>query len=69
MTINKLIIVYLALLNIITIIITIVDKHNAKRGKSRISEDFLMTIGLLGGAFSEYIIMKIIAIKPNTKNL
>lgn len=52
-------IIYLITVNVIAMIITIIDKANAKRSKRRVSEDFLMTIGLLGGAFFEYITMKI----------
>ncbi len=67
MTINKLIIIYLVFINVFSIIVSIIDKHNAKHGKKRISEDFLMTTGLLGGALCEYITMKIIHHKTKHK--
>ncbi len=62
----KLILIYFALISIFAIIITIIDKRNAIKGKRRISEDFLLTTGLIGGAFSEYITMK--AIHHKTKH-
>ena len=64
---NKLIIIYFILISIFTAIITTIDKQNAKNGKRRVSEDFLLTIGLIGGALSEYITMKIIHHKTKHK--
>ncbi|GFI71699.1 hypothetical protein IMSAG250_00906 [Clostridiales bacterium] len=57
---NKLIIAYLALISILAAVITIIDKINAKTDSRRIPEDFLLTLGLLGGSLSEYITMKLI---------
>ncbi len=57
---NKLIIAYLALISILAAVITIIDKINAKTDNRRIPEDFLLTLGLLGGSLSEYITMKLI---------
>ncbi len=57
---NKLIIAYLALISILAAVITIIDKINAKTNSRRIPEDFLLTLGLLGGSLSEYITMKLI---------
>ena len=62
----NLILIYFALISIFAIIITITDKRNAIKGKRRISEDFLLTIGLIGGALAEYITMK--AIHHKTKH-
>lgn len=67
MTLSKLIIIYLIAINLFSSIISIVDKHNAKHGKRRISEDFLMTVGLIGGALFEFITMKIIHHKTKHK--
>lgn len=67
MTITKLLIIYLVAINIFASIISIIDKHNAKHGKRRISEDFLMTTGLLGGALLEFITMKTIHHKTKHK--
>ncbi|MDE6659015.1 MAG: DUF1294 domain-containing protein [Eubacterium sp.] len=58
-TIN-LILAYLAFISLLTAIITIIDKINAKNGDRRIPEDFLLTLALLGGSIAEYIIMKLI---------
>lgn len=60
MEIIKLIFVYLAFISITTIVITIIDKINAKQGNRRIPEDFLLTLALLGGSIAEYFTMKII---------
>ena len=57
---NKPIIAYLALISILAAVITIIDKINAKTDSRRIPEDFLLTLGLLGGSLSEYITMKLI---------
>lgn len=64
---NKLIIAYLALTSVLAAIVTIIDKINAKTGGRRVPEDFLLTIGLLGGSASEYIIMKLIRHKTRHK--
>ncbi|MBQ7595200.1 MAG: DUF1294 domain-containing protein [Clostridia bacterium] len=52
--------IYLAIISIITVIITIYDKSAAKRNKRRVSEASLMLLGLAGGALAELITMKII---------
>ncbi|MDE6752315.1 MAG: DUF1294 domain-containing protein [Eubacterium sp.] len=57
---NKLSIAYLAFISILAAVITIIDKINAKTDSRRIPEDFLLTLGLLGGSLSEYITMKLI---------
>lgn len=67
MTINKLLVIYFIAINIFSSLISIIDKHNAKHGKRRISEDFLMTIGLVGGALFEFITMKLIHHKTKHK--
>lgn len=59
--------IYFLSINLLASIITIIDKQNAKRRRRRISEDFLMMIGLLGGAVFEYITMKIIRHKTKHK--
>jgi len=66
MELNKFLLLYFSAANIFTLVITIYDKINAKLGKRRISEDFLLTAGLLGGALSEYITM--IVIRHKTKH-
>lgn len=64
---SDLFLIYLLAVNAVAVIITVIDKINAKRKKRRISEDFLMTIGLLGGAIGEYITMKVIHHKTRHK--
>lgn len=64
---SDIIIIYLIAVSLFAVLITIIDKINAKHGKRRVPEDFLMTVGLLGGAFFEYITMKIIRHKTRHK--
>lgn len=63
----KILLIYFSLISLFVSIITTVDKRNAIKGKRRIPEDFLMTIGLIGGALAEYITMKIIRHKTRHK--
>lgn len=63
----KILFFYFALISIFAVIITITDKRNAIKGKRRISEDFLLTTGLIGGALAEFITMKIIHHKTKHK--
>ncbi len=62
----KAFLIYFAFISAFAVITTIIDKRNAIKGKRRISEDFLLTIGLIGGALGEYITMK--AIHHKTKH-
>lgn len=64
----KILFFYFALISIFAVIITITDKRNAIKGsKRRISEDFLLKTGLIGGALAEFITMKIIHHKTKQK--
>ena len=65
-TIN-LILAYFGFISLLTAVITIIDKINAKNGSRRIPEDFLLTLALLGGSVAEYIIMKLIRHKTRHK--
>lgn len=56
----KYIVYYIAAINIIAAIITIADKSRAKRELWRIPEAKLMLVAFLGGAFGEYLTMKLI---------
>ena len=58
---------YFILISALTAAVTIGDKINAKKGGKRIPEDFLLTLGLLGGALAEYVTMKIIHHKTRHK--
>ena len=61
------VILYLILINIVAVIMTVVDKVNAMNGRWRISENMLLTVGLLGGAVGELVTMKIIHHKTRHK--
>lgn len=63
----KLIFIYFSFISIFAVIITITDKRNAIKSKRRIPEDFLLTIGLIGGALAEFITMKVIHHKTRHK--
>lgn len=54
------IIAYLALISLITIVITVADKINAGKNKRRVPEKTLILLALFGGSFAEYLTMKII---------
>lgn len=60
-------IVYLAVINLIAIIITVHDKHSAKKHKWRVKERTLLTVSALGGSVAMYITMLVICHK--TKHL
>ena len=62
-----LVLAYLGFISLLTAVITITDKINAKNGSRRIPEDFLLTLALLGGSVAEYIIMKLIRHKTRHK--
>lgn len=53
-------IIYLALISLAALIMTAYDKKMAQKGKRRISEAALMTVGAVGGALVMYIVMQII---------
>lgn len=63
----KPIFIYFSFISIFAVIITIIDKRNAIKNKRRIPEDFLLTIGLIGGALAEFITMKVIHHKTRHK--
>lgn len=63
----KALLIYFLIISLISAVITAVDKRNAIKGKRRIPEDFLMTLGLVGGALSELITMKLIHHKTKHK--
>lgn len=53
-------IIYFIIISFVTLVVTVLDKHKAKKGKYRISEGTLFTLAVLGGALSEYITMLVI---------
>ena len=54
------ILIYLAVISLITAIVTAIDKYKAKKGAFRISEATLFILALLGGSLGEYLTMKAI---------
>lgn len=54
------IITYFILINIISAIVTAVDKFKAKHGKWRVSEKTLFILSAIGGAIGMYITMQLI---------
>ena len=61
------ILIYLCAVNLLAVALTVCDKYKAKRNRWRISENALMTVGLLGGALCELITMKLIRHKTKHK--
>lgn len=51
-------IIYFTAVSVITAFITALDKILAKKKARRISEATLLTLAIIGGALSEYIVMK-----------
>lgn len=58
---------YLAVINLIAIIVTCCDKRRAIKNKWRIKEATLFTISILGGSFAMYITMRLIRHKTKHK--
>lgn len=52
--------IYLAVINIIGVLINVVDKYKAKNNKWRIKEATLWSVALLGGAVGSYLTMNLI---------
>lgn len=44
--------------NLLAVILTVVDKHNARQGRWRIAESTLLLVALAGGAIGMYITMR-----------
>lgn len=67
MKLQTAILIYLIVINIISSAFAAADKYKATRGKFRISEDLLLTLGFIGGALGEFMTMKIIRHKTKHK--
>lgn len=52
------ILVYFAVISLVTALVTAIDKYKAKKGAFRISEATLFVLAALGGSLSEYLTMK-----------
>ena len=53
-------VVYFVAISLVTAIVTAIDKHKAKKGAFRIKEATLFILAALGGALSEYTVMRLI---------
>lgn len=60
-------IIFLGIMNLISIIFTIIDKYKAIHHRYRISEKTLFSLGAIGGASLMYITMNIIRHKTRHK--
>lgn len=58
---------YFAIISLFSIIITLFDKHQARKNKFRIPELVLFFIAAIGGAFAMLLTMKIIHHKTSHK--
>ena len=56
----KLLLVYIIIINLLSVIICIADKFFAKKNLRRVSEKKLVTLCILGGSIGMYITMRII---------
>lgn len=59
--------IYLIIINIITAVVTVIDKKRAIKNKWRIREKTLILLALFGGGISEYLTMKMIHHKSKHK--
>lgn len=59
--------IYLAVINIIGVLINIIDKYKAKHNKWQIKEATLWSVALLGGAVGSYLTMNLIHHKTKHK--
>ena len=59
-TLSIILICWLALISLITAIVTAADKIKAKKGSFRVPEKTLIILALLGGAVAEYFTMRLI---------
>ena len=64
---EKILLVYLFIISIITVILTIYDKIAARKRKYRISEATLILCGIFGGAVAELVTM--LLIRHKTRHL
>ena len=53
-------VVYFIAISLVTAIVTAIDKYKAKKGAFRIKEATLFILAALGGALSEYAVMRLI---------
>ena len=63
---EKYILIYFAVISLITVIVTIYDKKAARRHKRRVPEKALITLAFLGGSVAELFTM--LKIRHKTKH-
>ncbi len=56
----KIIIAYFVLISAFSVLLTVIDKRNARLNRRRISEKALFLSAIFGGCFFEYVTMKAI---------
>ena len=56
----KIFLVYLAVISFVAVVMTVWDKHCARRGKWRVPERSLITVSLLGGSVMMLLTMKLV---------
>ena len=57
---SQLLLIYLVLINLVSIIVTISDKYKAIKHKWRVPESTLLLLSLMGGSVAMYVTMLII---------
>ncbi len=63
----KLLLIYLLLINALSFVLMLVDKHKAKKGRWRIPEATLMTVSLLGGSVGT--LLGMYAVRHKTRHI
>lgn len=56
----KVVLIYLAVISLVSVVITIHDKLSAKRSKRRVPERTLIIFSLIGGSVAMYMTMQLI---------
>lgn len=56
---------YIAVISLVACVLTVWDKHRARRGEWRVSEKALFTVALLGGALAMLLTMRTIRHKTH----
>ena len=63
----KFVLCYLIFINLLSVIVCILDKNKAKKGKWRVSEKTLFGLSVIGGSVAMYFTMKAIRHKTHHK--
>lgn len=58
--VTTVLIFYLAVMSLVTVVVTCLDKFFARKNMMRVSEKALLLLAFFGGAFAEYVTMRII---------